>query len=179
MHPFCNQFVYSIIYRTTYPLNTTYWQLWQRHVFFDFPCRGSGCLWDLCGADLAVLLDHFQGSRRYTSKYSPANGEKLKFIVYQADLFSVRSSLHFSDRRDLFFVAQKFSGFFVVRGLRAGSLAQIGFPERLSWVMEGAKKWEGLRGVLELLQLQEDCQRGFWTRTGSGVMIGRFRRYFL
>ena len=34
-------------------------------------------------------------------------------------------------------------------------------------------------GVLELLQLLEDCQRGFWTRTGSGVMIGRFRRYFL
>lgn len=79
-----------------------------------------------------------------------------------------------------FFLLSKDSlGFFGVRGLRAGSLAQIGFPERLSWVMEGAKKWGGLRGVLELLQLLENCQRGFWTRTGSGVMIGRFRRYFL
>ena len=77
-------------------------------------------MWDLCGADLAVLLDHFQGSRRYTSKCSPANEEKLKFIVYQADLFSVRSSLHFSDRRDLFFVVQRFSGFFWCAGFKGG-----------------------------------------------------------
>lgn len=92
----------------------------------------------VCGIFAVLTLLYY-----LTTSKAPSQWGKTEIHRYQADLFSVRFfSKHFSDRRD-FFVAQKFSGFFGVRGLRAGNPAQIGFPERLSWVMEGAQKKYG------------------------------------
>ena len=141
MNPFCNKFVYSNFISNNISIENDILTTVATPCLFRLSVPrlwlfvGSLRRWPRCTTwplprlpKIHVKVQPSQWGKNWNSSFT----KQTCFLSGVPCIFPIEGTFFLLPKNSL--------GFFGVRGLRAGSLAQIGFPERLSWVMEGGQK---------------------------------------